>query len=152
MILPRWPLSDENIVSHYRQSSSANPGYFPCRLLTPEQFAPTKLYITRHFSRFFSSNFLLSTLPTIGRKNCAFLQQKTAKNMHFVPVKMSVNTLDNQVYDLASFKISKTRFSRSAICFLNASSLLKTEFAAIASSIGTNLRTKSSAFSPSSSS
>ena len=57
----------------------------------------TRFYMSRHFGRFFSGKFLLSTLPTIGRKNCAFLRQKTAKNMHFAPVKTSVTTLNNLI-------------------------------------------------------
>ena len=53
----------------------------------------TRLYPTRHFSRFFSSDFLLSTLQILGCYFVPILQHKSAKNVSFASVEMSVNTL-----------------------------------------------------------
>ena len=46
----------------------------------------TKLYLTRHFRRFFSGRFLLSTLWQTVNKLEAFLRQKNCKNMQFLPL------------------------------------------------------------------
>ncbi len=51
----------------------------------------TRIYLIRHFSRFFSGRFLLSTLLQ------HFCNKKTAKNAVFTTVKIAVNTLNNLV-------------------------------------------------------
>ena len=57
----------------------------------------TKFYITRHFRRFFSSNYLLSTSENLVCYFVPILHEKYDKNCRSAPINSSVNTLNNQV-------------------------------------------------------
>ncbi len=59
----------------------------------------TKLYANRQNGRFFSSNFLLSTLQVLGYYFVTILHKKMHPKTHFTPIKSSVNTLSVQDFN-----------------------------------------------------
>ena len=59
----------------------------------------TRRYMKRLFGRFFSGKRLLSTLQVLGCYFAPILHEKCARKHIFTPIKSSVNTLNNLVYD-----------------------------------------------------
>ena len=83
-------LSKKALGFNRSRNFETSPIYSLYRLLKPGLLIPTRLYKTRHFGRFFSGKFPLSSLQRIVCKIRTFLQQKTTKNAIFTSVKVSL--------------------------------------------------------------
>ena len=88
-------LSKKALGFNRSRNFETSPIYSLYRLLKPGLLIPTRLYKTRHFGRFFSGKFLLSTLQILGCYLAPILHEKWDKRCIFTPIKSSVNTLNN---------------------------------------------------------
>ncbi len=63
-------------------------------LLKLSELSPTRFYTSRHFRRFFSSKYPLSTLQVLGCYFMLFLQEKMRQKTTVLPLEIPINTLN----------------------------------------------------------